>query len=56
MRGRDVLRSWDAGFPHSPLMGSTLFVILTGMEIGLLATADAGAEVQAVQSAQKGNS
>jgi len=37
-------------------MGSTLFVILTGMEIGLLAAAEAGADVQAVQSARKGNS
>jgi hypothetical protein len=33
------------------VMGSTLFVILTGMEIGLLAAAEAGADVQAVQSA-----
>jgi len=33
------------------VIGSTLFVILTGMEIGLLAAAEAGADVQAVQSA-----
>jgi hypothetical protein len=33
------------------VMGSTLFVILTGMEIGLLAAVEAGADVQAVQSA-----
>ena len=33
------------------VMGSTLFVILTGMEIGLLAAAETGADLQAVQSA-----
>src|SRR5215207_1535896 len=32
-------------------MGSTLFVILTGMEIGLLAAAETGTDSQAVQSA-----
>ena len=33
------------------VMGSTLFVVLTGMEIGLMAAAETGADVQAVQSA-----
>jgi hypothetical protein len=33
------------------VIGSTLFVVLTGMEIGLLAAAEVGADVQAVQSA-----
>ena len=33
------------------VMGSTLFVVLTGMEIGLLAAVETGADVQAVQSA-----
>jgi hypothetical protein len=33
------------------VVGSTLFVVLTGMEIGLLAAAETGADVQAVQSA-----
>jgi hypothetical protein len=33
------------------VIGSTLFVVLTGMEIGLLAAAETGADVQAVQSA-----
>jgi hypothetical protein len=33
------------------VMGSTLFVVLTGMEIGLLAAAEVGADVQAAQSA-----
>ena len=33
------------------VMGSTLFVVLTGMEIGLMAAAERRADVQAVQSA-----
>ena len=33
------------------VLGSTLFVVLTGMEIGLMAAAGTGADVQAVQSA-----
>jgi hypothetical protein len=33
------------------VIGSTLFVVLTGMEIGLMAAAETGADVQAVQSA-----
>lgn len=33
------------------VMGSTLFVVLTGLEIGLMAAAQTGADVQAVQSA-----
>jgi len=33
------------------VMGSTLFVVLTGMEIGQMAAAETGADVQAVQSA-----
>jgi hypothetical protein len=33
------------------VMGSTLFVVLTGMEIGLMAAAETDADVQAVQSA-----
>jgi hypothetical protein len=33
------------------VIGSTLFVVLTGMEIGLLAAAETGADIQAVQSA-----
>jgi hypothetical protein len=33
------------------VMGSTLFVVLTGMEIGLMAAAETGADVPAVQSA-----
>jgi hypothetical protein len=33
------------------VVGSTLFVVLTGMEIGLMAAAETGADVQAVQSA-----
>ena len=33
------------------VMGSTLFVVLTGMEIGLMAAAETGADAQAVQSA-----
>jgi hypothetical protein len=33
------------------VIGSTLFVVLTGMEIGLLAVAETGADVPAVQSA-----
>src|SRR5215203_4507103 len=33
------------------VMGSTLFVVLTGMEIGLMAAAETRADVQAVQSA-----
>jgi hypothetical protein len=33
------------------VMGSTLFVVLTGMEIGLMAAAETGADVAAVQSA-----
>jgi hypothetical protein len=33
------------------VIGSTLFVVLTGMEIGLMAAAEVGADVQAVQSA-----
>ena len=33
------------------VIGSTLFVVLTGMEIGLVAAAETGADVQAVQSA-----
>jgi hypothetical protein len=32
-------------------MGSTLFVVLTGMEIGLMAAAETGADIQAVQTA-----
>jgi hypothetical protein len=33
------------------VIGSTLFVVLTGMEIGLVGAAEAGSDVQAVQSA-----
>jgi hypothetical protein len=33
------------------VIGSTLFVVLTGMEIGLMAAAETGADVQTVQTA-----
>ena len=33
------------------VVGSTLFVVLTGMEIAVMAAAEVGADVQAVQSA-----
>jgi hypothetical protein len=54
-----AIRSYlcEAGEEHWSLLalpfivlGSTLFVILTGMEIALLAVADSGANVRAVQA------
>jgi hypothetical protein len=42
---------WSALALPFIVIGSTLFVVLTGMEIGLLAAAETGADVQAVQSA-----
>jgi hypothetical protein len=42
---------WSILAPPFIVMGSTLFVVLTGMEIGLMAAAETDADVPAVQSA-----